>query len=216
MLSTKKVKIKICVDFREPDNKITKLKTILGEDSVEIVESEVGDYFTPDKKVGIERKSLNDYLNSMTGRLKQQLKELKDTFEHPYLFVEGNIDDFLYIDRRFHPNSIIGSVASVLSHSRVPIVFTGSFFIPLLIKVVEKHYDGKVEEYTPIRRARPTKNDYQLNILCSMPGINMVRAKALLQRFGSVEKVVTASVEELTQVKGIGEKIAKQIKGVVE
>lgn len=207
--------IKVMVDFREPDDKIAKLKTVLGENSVEVVVSEVGDYFTPDRKVGIERKSLDDYLSSMTGRLKQQLKELKDAFEYPYLFVEGSMDDFLYIDRRFHPNAIIGSVASVLAHSQVPIVFTGSFFIPLLVKVIEKHYDGKVVEYTPIRKPKPTKDDYKLNILCAFPGINMSRAKLLLEKFGSIEQIVNAPVEELMQVKGIGEKLAKQIKEVI-
>ena len=72
--------IKIMVDFREPEDKVAKLKTVLGERAVEVVVSEVGDYFTPDRKVGIERKSLHDYLDSMTGRLKQQLKELFYSF----------------------------------------------------------------------------------------------------------------------------------------
>lgn len=49
-----------------------------------------------------------------------------------------------------------------------------------------------------------------------MPYVNTTLARRLLERFGSVEKVFTASIEELTGVQGIGEKIAKEIREVIE
>ena len=48
--------------------------------------------------------------------------------------------------------------------------------------------------------------------LDDIEGIGKVKKKILLQKFGSVERIKNASLEELMQVKGITEKIAKRIK----
>ena len=40
----------------------------------------------------------------------------------------------------------------------------------------------------------------------------MIKKKALLKRFGSINKMKEASIEELTSVKGITENLAKKIK----
>ncbi|MBC8454670.1 MAG: excinuclease ABC subunit C, partial [Deltaproteobacteria bacterium] len=47
--------------------------------------------------------------------------------------------------------------------------------------------------------------------LDSISGVGASRRKALLTRFGSVAGVRSASVEELTQLPGIGERLAKSI-----
>jgi len=45
-----------------------------------------------------------------------------------------------------------------------------------------------------------------LHILQGIPGVGPERACTLLDRFGSVEAVLTASMEELLSIKGIGKK----------
>ncbi len=48
--------------------------------------------------------------------------------------------------------------------------------------------------------------------LDDIPGIGEVKKKELLKHFGSVKKIQEATIEELLQVKGINEKIAKELK----
>ncbi len=48
-----------------------------------------------------------------------------------------------------------------------------------------------------------------------MPGVWPRIAKRMLERFGSVEKVITASVHELSCVEGIGRKKASLIREIV-
>ena len=59
------------------------------------------------------------------------------------------------------------------------------------------------------------KRKKQLFILQGLPGVGSERAARLLDEFGSVEAVVTATSKELQSVEGIGENIADRIKWVV-
>lgn len=59
-------------------------------------------------------------------------------------------------------------------------------------------------------RARRTKNTIKSS-LDQVSGIGSKRKKALLNYFGSVAKIKEASVEDLTRIDGINEKVAKKI-----
>jgi len=48
--------------------------------------------------------------------------------------------------------------------------------------------------------------------LDSIPGIGPARRKALLKKFGSLEKIRQASEEELGEIEGISEEIIKKIR----
>jgi len=64
----------------------------------------------------------------------------------------------------------------------------------------------------PPHGVRPRgKRKTQLHILQGLPGVGPERAHALLDAFGSIEAVLTASVETLTMVKGIGKHTAAAI-----
>ena len=54
-----------------------------------------------------------------------------------------------------------------------------------------------------------------LHILQGLPEIGAERASSLLDKFGSIEAVLTASAEELTMIKGIGAHTAKSIDWVI-
>ena len=49
------------------------------------------------------------------------------------------------------------------------------------------------------------------SVLDDFSGLGEVRKKALLGRFGSIEKLKKASVEDLSSVEGIGPKIAQRL-----
>jgi len=63
------------------------------------------------------------------------------------------------------------------------------------------------------------KVDYklvQLKILSEFPGISYKKAKRLLKRFGNLKRIFNASELELQKVEGIGLKLARNIKRILE
>ncbi len=60
------------------------------------------------------------------------------------------------------------------------------------------------------RRAR------QLFLLQGLPGVGPERAARLLERFGSVQAIMTASADDLATVDGIGEKTAAKMRCALE
>jgi excinuclease ABC subunit C len=53
------------------------------------------------------------------------------------------------------------------------------------------------------------------SLLDDVPGLGEVRRKTLLKHFGSLKKLRAATVEEIAQVPGIGERTATAIKDAV-
>lgn len=66
-----------------------------------------------------------------------------------------------------------------------------------------------------VHRARRSKQG-MASALDSIPSVGPVRRKALLKHFGSVDKIRSASLDELTSVKGINMDVAKNIKASLE
>jgi Fanconi anemia group M protein len=52
-------------------------------------------------------------------------------------------------------------------------------------------------------------------LLQGLPGVGPDRAGRLLERFGTIEKVMTATEDELRAAAGIGEKTAHRIRALV-
>ena len=78
----------------------------------------------------------------------------------------------------------------------------------LITKFQDTVHDTAITYHRKLRDKEITKSE-----LDEITGIGEVKKQALLKHFGSVEKIKKASVEELMEVKGIDEKIAKRIKG---
>jgi len=227
--------MKVYIDIREQDAiqrvidywKSFKKKWFHHIDEIESTKLETSDICTSDGFVGIERKSSADFVGSIcgSGKLKQQLHELKSNFKNAFLFVEGydGILDCIQQNPQIHPNVFLGTYASVLAHSKVPICFVGEFYVPIVLLTIEKFYDGKdikyQQEYTPVRRS-VTKSDHQINIVRGLPNIGVTEGKELLQHYNnSIYKMVKDAVEnndKLLEVKGIGKKTAQYIKEVLQ
>ena len=54
------------------------------------------------------------------------------------------------------------------------------------------------------------------SLLDNIPGVGSQKKKALLKEFGSVKRIRAASIEDLCKVKGISDKLAKDIKNTLE
>jgi len=207
----------IVVDERETKSKVYQLLEKL-DVPLAVRQLEVGDYLVGD--VCIERKEINDYVNSLiSGRLHTQLYHLSYNYPLSVLVVEGYIDEILMF-RNIKKEQYISSLAGAL-YKRAPDGAQGVINLVMLSSPYDtalflKHLNEKVEKSEPrlprfAKRKADTDRDVAIRILSMLPGISEVRAERLLNHFGSIQKVVNASISELTQVEGIGEKTAKRI-----
>ena len=176
---------------------------------------EVGDYILSDR-VCVERKTAEDFLQSIVDkRLLEQVLRLRQTYQKPVLILEG---EGLYSKRDIHPNAIRGALAAIAVDFGVPILFTKderetAAMIASIVRREHEEREGEVQ----IRGEKRvlTLNEQQEYIVAGLPKVNITIAKRLLEEFKSVQGIFNASEEELEKVKGIGKKIAEEIRKVI-
>ena len=76
----------------------------------------------------------------------------------------------------------------------------------LITRFQDTVHDTAISYHRKLRDKQMSKSE-----LDSISGIGEVKKKALLKKFGSVENIKKASIEELTKVSGINENLAKKI-----
>lgn len=67
-------------------------------------------------------------------------------------------------------------------------------------------HDTAITYHRKVRDSKITSSS-----LDNIKGIGNVKKKELLKKFGSVENIKKASVEEITKIKGINKELAKEI-----
>lgn len=210
-----KEKLKVFADSRETGDVVKQLI----EQGIEIESKrlDVADFIISNR-IGIERKSVQDFVNSIIDkRLLQQIKELKNNFESPLIILEGEED--IYSVRNIHQNAIRGMLSAIVIDFKVPIIWTKS---PLdtaaFIKVLAKReQDGKDKDFGVRFDKKPlTTKEQQEFIVESLPGVGPTLAKSLLREFKSVKKLVNTKKEKLEKVENIGPKKAESIISIFE
>ena len=212
--STAEKRLKIIADHREVPSGIVDELVQLGVE-VEACQLKVGDFILSDR-VGVERKSVGDFLQSIVDkRLMSQAKILRETFERPVLILEGGN---LYSRRAIHPNAIRGSLAALAVDVGIPILPTRDEKETALILFAIARREQLDESREVAVRGEPkglTLPEHQRFVVEGLPGISAVLAKRLLEHFGTVERVMCASEEELKQVHGIGREKARSIRKIL-
>jgi Fanconi anemia group M protein len=168
-------------------------------------------------RVGIERKTADDFLSTFLdgGALFSQISDLVRAYSHPLLIIEG---EGLYTKRQIHPNSIRGALSTIAIDFGVPVLFTkDEEDTAALISVIAKReqVDSKKEINLHGSKTASTLPEQQEYVVSAISEIGPVVAKNLLRHFGSVERIMTASREELMAVELVGPKTADRIREVV-
>lgn len=211
---------KIIIDHREPKELIRELAK-----DVEIETKQIPIDFVIQTKnkegkevtVGIERKTLNDFLNSIIDkRILQQLIYLKENFHVPLLIIEGK--ENIYMLRKFNPNSIRGMLASIAIDFQVPILQTKNYRdTASLIKVIARRLEKPRSIPSLLKKRKPlTLKEQQEYLIESLPGIGPILAQQLLKNFKTVKKIINAPKEKLQKIEKIGPKKTEKIKQVIE
>jgi len=162
-----------------------------------------------DHTVCIERKEANDFVASIVDkRIISQVNDMQNNYDFCYLIIVGNP---MSVFTGMHPNCIRGMIASITARTRIKIVRVDSNdeFAYMCKLLISKSLDGK--SYTENKILKLNKTSIALRILTQIEGISEVRAKSLLEQFGSLKSIISANESELIKVIGIGKKSAENI-----
>lgn len=202
----------IHMDIREPERIASRLRALGVRLSLERLS--VGDYVLSGDVV-VERKEVRDFVKSvMDGRLFDQAARMKKVYPKPLIVLQGRRSSY-GIGRA----SFFGAIASLLTDFQIP-VFTASGeeeVASLLYYLASREQRERKKEVRVREGVKPvTLPDLQRYVIAGIPGIDSVLADRLLERFKSVRAVFDASEEELMEVEGIGEKLAKRIREIAD
>lgn len=196
------------IDGREPES----LKYHDWEMKTEVVENmKVGDYVISES-ICIERKEINDLVQSLDNRVWEQVMNMEENYDINVLVVLGKVSDLSSYNMEPRKiSAIYGSLARLAITYDVQVFWfrESSQFIKLVNKLHQKGGDKERREKPHIEK-RNFRDD-RINVVCGIYGVGYDTAKNLLDECGSVAGIATASKSELRKAKGVGEKTSNKI-----
>lgn len=183
---------------------------------------EVGDYIIGD--VCIEAKSVEDFLQSVRNkRMFNQISNMEDSYIRNYIIIYGNLSDagsYLNHVKNSYNNRgwrlklqkmFIGALSSIaLNTKTTPIWVADVEAAAHFIVACEHHCDKEIDLQKMLPKKTRT-DDVRLDILCTIQGVTIEKARNLLEQFGSLLEIATCEVKEIMKVKGIGKVTATNI-----
>ncbi|MHC4751279.1 MAG: ERCC4 domain-containing protein [Planctomycetota bacterium] len=173
----------------------------------------VGDFVCSDRLV-VERKDHSDFVGSIIdGRIFEQAQRMREGFQKPVFIIEGNSN------RDISVNALKAAVATLATNFDASVISTKNpKDTALTVFWLAKKEQQEAGREISIRVGKKPKDERRLaeQIVCGLPGVSTKICKRLLEKFGTVEGVFSASEDELIEVEGIGKKLAKRIRNVLE
>ena len=225
MTATAENNLVVIADTREPDWMLTSI----GGFGVTVLPAQLdaGDYcfFAHEMKIGIERKTSGDFLNSLRdGRMVAQSHKLLDTYDAAILLREGGLTrgvtgEVLYEGSKKGEWLESGWAWDSVSGMSLDLMFMGIMFHHCMMgdaarEIVRIVGSLSKDEHKWIReRTRPNvmtiDRQYKDPIwsLAAWTGLGVVWAEALMNRFVSFDKVITAPLQQLCDVTSEGKKL---------
>ncbi|MEA2055085.1 MAG: ERCC4 domain-containing protein [Candidatus Thermoplasmatota archaeon] len=207
-------KISILVDYRERCSGIAQL---LAERGVNVTEEQlpVGDYILSDR-MAVERKRALDFLDSLVKkRLFDQIKRLAEAYQKPILIIEGGG----LFSRSINERAIYGALSSIIADYGFSVVTSRDMGeTASILYGMASREQIKIKKEIALRGNKPSLSikEKQRYVVEGLPFISSVSAKKLLDYFGSVRRIMNATVNELCEIEGIGKKKAEIIKEIIE
>lgn len=211
---------KLYVDVHEPPEIVEMLRKEKGI-YVEVRALPVSDYCW--SNIGIERKTLPDFYNSIVHGDKhiwKQIFNLKHAFERPMLIIE-RWDDYFLSSSRIE-NAVRGAIARIflLGVSVLVIRSRGKDVRPFVDQLAFLFFssDKKTLSMRPVpekERGR-TKKEVISDMLCMIPGIGRRQADLIKDHVNCIEDVCKMSNEELKKIcPALGPKKLKMLRWIL-
>jgi Fanconi anemia group M protein len=209
--------VEVVVDQRELDSGIARDLSRREGVTTRLETLEVGDYVLSDRVVA-ERKSIEDFLDTLTGGDRSMFEQVGAAARHyarPVVIVEG---EDLYGRRNVHPNAIRGALASLVVDFGASVLrTTDTDDTAELLYTIARREQEDADRSVSVHggKGSRTLTEQQEYVVGSIAEVGPVTARSLLAHFGSVEAVMTADREALLEVSGVGEVTADRIREVV-
>ncbi|WP_435319887.1 DEAD/DEAH box helicase [Haloarchaeobius sp. TZWSO28] len=210
--------VEIVIDQREMDSSIPRDLSTREGVTTRLETLAVGDYVLSDR-VAVERKSVSDFLDTLTGSDRSVFEQVRDMAGHyarPILVIEG--DDSLLGSRDIHPNAIRGALASLAVDFGLSVLRTeGEADTRDLLAVIAKREQETSGREVSVHgeKSKKTLPEQQEYVVSAIADIGPVTARSLLAHFGTVEEVMCANEDDLLEVDGVGQVTAERIREVI-
>lgn len=208
--------MEIIVDDREKSTKLMDALSARGDVVLRVERLPLGDYLI-DNKLLIERKTIMDLVVSIKdGRLFSQACRLVESDYLAAVLLEGTGADFKQTGMR--REAVQGALVTLTLYLGLPVLRSRDANESARIMFYAARQGRAIVQDTLQRRGRRAKGKrtVQSKILQGLPLVGPQRAKQLLDHFGCVERTLTAGVDELQQVEGIGKNIAETLRWAVK
>jgi ERCC4-type nuclease len=212
---------RVVVDDREVGSGTIEALRAMEAVNLRVARLPLGDYAW-EGLVLFERKTLKDLIISLKdGRLLRQACRLAAAPMRSVLILEGTARDLAGSGMR--REAIQGALVTITVILGIPLLRArdaeeSARLMVYTARQLRALGDASQQEALPrplpVRRPKG-KRKAQLHILQGFPGIGPKRARRLLERFGSIEAVLTADAKTLTSVSGIGTATAETIRWAV-
>jgi ERCC4-type nuclease len=203
--------VSIVVDDREArSGALDVLRGLVGV-SVKVRRLALGDYEV-DGRLLVERKTLFDLAESIKdGRLFRQACRLAETPLRSFIILEGTARSLKATGMR--RESLQGALVTLTVYFGIPLLRSRDPQETVRLMIYAARQGRAIAAGAlPRKGKRPRgKLRTQLHILQGLPGVGPERARLLLEAFGTVEAVLTASEEALGSVDGIGSTTVERI-----
>lgn len=211
--------MQIIVDDREYKSQV--VDWLLEEENVEIIRQRLpfGDYLVNNELI-FERKTLIDFASSIKdGRLFRQMHSLLGSGKKCALLLEGTSKDL--VNSQMRREALQGALIQITLFMGIPVLraMDGQESARLMLYAAQQAISHDHKKFVS-KRNQPhkikSKLKRQLYLLQGVPGLGPQRAKSLLEKFGSIEKILLADEQALCDVPGIGHYTAHSIQWVLK
>jgi ERCC4-type nuclease len=206
----------IVIPVTKPKGKIAQLLAAEGINLVPIEEDEGNaDRYILSKRVAVERRTSSSFV---TGIMEKTLFTgaiyLREHFKIPILIVEGQVN---YEYSMMNPQAVRGALSSMMLLYQVNVVSTTTpEETAQLIAMMARQEQTGIPDISLVPKRKATSiPDQQRRIIEMLPGCGMVKARELLDHFGSVQRVVNATETQFKSLRGIGAKKAREMARVL-
>lgn len=196
----------VAVDDREPASVVTALREHGDVDAVEVHRLVAGDLVVGD--VGVERKTLGDYVNALVGRaapdLYDQVRRLTEAYTHSYVLLESEFP--ADGDERVPAAAVRGSAASITTRFETPVIPCSDLerLVDVAVRLGRKHVDLPSTPALPRGSVTALDAPTPKRMYGCIDGIGPDTADSLYENYPTVSDVLAASPEELMAIDGIG------------
>ena len=221
----------ILVDDREPDAIKSALSHACTTANIplSVHREQFGDFhlYPPtgtQKVVCVERKAVSDFVSSLTsGRLQTQLDGLRSICDIPYLVIEGDLKSTLVGGKhmlllggrasKFNIFSLQMYLASI-QDSGVRWAHTASTTHTVLwvVKNYQRLCKGEGVGVTTFAHNSKAALPPAVAALTAAPGVGPKVAQALIDKFGTVAAIVSATDSELSTIEKVGAATIKSLR----